>query len=248
MTTGGDHGPTGVGSSGPSDPMRKPTESARPTTGTAVPTEQKGPHTAPTVPSQYTPTAADHPDVLAETAPPATAMRRDGIRWGPIWAGALITLATYLVLQLLFFALGVLNVGLGGGTGAVTTTVVSGVLGLIAFFVGGLVAGVTGLWTGQREGLLQGVTMWALTVAGILAITLIGGGALLGLAADAAARMITTPAPGVDTVAIVGAARNAAGWSALGLGLSVLAAALGGMVGSRMRPQGDRPARPAATR
>jgi hypothetical protein len=191
------------------------------------------------VPSQYTPTAADHPDVLGE-APAAPAVRRDGIRWGPIWAGALITLATYLVLQLLFFALGVLDLGLGGRTGAITTTVVSAVLALVAFFVGGLVAGATGLWTGRKEGLLQGVTMWALTVAGILAITLIGGGALLGSAADAAAQVTGPPTTGTDVAEMVQTARNAAGWSALGLGLSVLAAALGGMVGSRMRPQDDR--------
>lgn len=235
MTTG-DRGPSGVGPTGPGDPRREPGATTRPTTGPAVGPEQAERHSTPTVPPQYTPTAADHPDVLPETPPPSPVGRRDGIRWGPIWAGALITLATYLVLQLLFFALGVL----GAAAGAVTTTIVSAVLALIAFFVGGLVAGATGLWTGRKEGLLQGVTMWALTVAGILAITLVGGGALLGAAADAASGVTTTPPPGVDTVGVVGAARNAAGWSALGLGLSVLAAALGGIAGSRMRPQADR--------
>jgi hypothetical protein len=199
------------------------------------------------VPSQYTPTAADHPDVLPRTAQRSQEAGRDGIRWGPIWAGALITLATYLVLYLLFFAFGVLSLGLGGGAGAVTTTIVSAILGLIAFFVGGLVAGATGMWTGRKEGLLQGVTMWALTVAGLLGITLIGGGALLGALPNLGAGTTTTP-PGVNTVGIVGAVRNAAGWSALGLGLSVLVAALGGLVGSRMRPWEDDRERPAGSR
>jgi hypothetical protein len=218
MTTGGDPGPAGARSTGPSEPTRS--------TG------------APEMPSQYTPTAATHPDVLPEAPPPPPGMRRDIVRWGPIWAGTIIALATYVVLQLFFFAVGVLGPGFGPGPGAGVTTVVSAILALIAFFVGGLVAGATGLWTGRQEGLLQGVTMWALTVVGILAVTLIGGGALLGAAAAAAAQVGDVPPPvGVDATEVLGTARNAAGWSALGLGLSVLAAALGGMIGGRMRPE-----------
>jgi hypothetical protein len=220
MTTGGDPGPAGARATGPSEPTR---------------TTQ-----APTVPPQYAPTAATHPDVLAEAPPAAPGMRRDIVRWGPIWAGAIIALATYVVLQLFFFAVGVLDPGFGRGPGAVVTTVVSAVLALVAFFVGGLVAGATGVWTGRQEGLLQGVAMWALTVVGILAVTVIGGGALLGAAAAAAAQVGEPPPAEVDAMEVLGTARNAAGWSALGLGLSVLTAALGGMVGSRMRPQGTR--------
>ena len=217
MTTGGDRGPAGARGTEPSEP----TPSTR----------------APTMPSQYTPTAATHPDVLPEAPPTPPGMRRDIVRWGPIWAGAIIALATYVVLQLFFFAVGVLGPGFGRGTDPVVTTIVSAILALVAFFVGGLVAGATGLWTGRQEGLLQGVTMWALTVVGILAVTLIGGGALLGAAA-AAATQVGAPAPaGVVAAEVLGTARNAAGWSALGLGLSVLAAAVGGMVGGRMRPE-----------
>jgi hypothetical protein len=220
MTTGGDAGPAGARSPEPSEPTR----STR----------------APTMPSQYTPTAATHPDVLPETPPAPPGMRRDIVRWGPIWAGAIIALATYVVLQLFFFAVGVLGPGFGPGPGAGVTTVVSAILALVAFFVGGLVAGATGLWTGRQEGLLQGVTMWALTVVGILAVTLIGGGALLGAAAAAAEQVGAQAPAGVNAAEVLGTARNAAGWSALGLGLSVLAAALGGMVGGRMRPEMNR--------
>jgi len=253
MTTGGDSGPAGVGPTGAGGAMREPGDPARPITGTTGgsittgptgPTGPTGRHAAPTVPAQYSPSATDHPDVLREVPPPPPALPRDGVRWGPVWAGALITLATYLVLQLLFFALGVLDLGFGGGPGVAATTVVSGVLALVAFFVGGLVAGAAGLWTGRKEGVLQGVTVWALTVVGILAIALVGGGALLGSAADAAVQ-VTGPRPaGTDSVELVRTARTTAGWSALGLGLSLLAAALGGMAGSRARPRDDR----AATR
>jgi hypothetical protein len=225
MTTAGDRGPTGTGPAEQGAPQAtQPTErSAQESTGSTVATERTA-----NIPTQYSPTTADHPDVLPSTAPPLPGLRRDAVRWGPIWAGALITLATYLVLQLFFFAVGVLDFGIAGTRGAITSTVVSAVLGLIAFFVGGLVAGAAGLWTGRKEGLLQGVSMWALTVAGFVALHVVGGGELFGWAA-------TVGSP---------AARAAAGWAALGLGLSVLVAALGGMVGSRMRPQGDRPDMP----
>jgi hypothetical protein len=63
--------------------------------------------------------------------------RRDRVRWGPIWAGVLAVLTVFIVLQLLFFALGWLDLGFNGaaGTGA-TAGIVTGVLALIAFFVG----------------------------------------------------------------------------------------------------------------
>jgi hypothetical protein len=224
MTTPSDSGATRVEPTGP--------------TGPATAAGYGGRHA--TVPSQYSPSATDHPDYYQEAPPPPPGMRRDGIRWGAVWAGAVIALATFIVLQLLFFALGWLDLGFDSRAGGVAATIVSGVIALVAFFVGGLVAGATSLWTGRKEGMLQGVAMWAVTVVGILAITLIGGGALLGSAADAAAQ-VTAPRPAeMDVVELTQAARNAAGWSALGLGLAMLASALGGVMGSRMRPQGDR--------
>ena len=36
----------------------------------------------------------------------------DRVRWGPVWAGAIVALTTYLVLQLLFFAVGWLTLGI----------------------------------------------------------------------------------------------------------------------------------------
>ena len=53
----------------------------------------------------------------AVTLPPATDTRHDRIRWGAVWTGALTTLTIYLALQLLFFALGWLDLGNeGSGT------------------------------------------------------------------------------------------------------------------------------------
>lgn len=170
--------------------------------------------------------------------------RRDRVRWGPIWAGAAVVLTVFVVLQLLFFALGWLDLGFNGANGSgVTAAIVTGVLALIAFFVGGLTAGASTMWRNAGDGMLHGVLVWALSVLGILALALIGGSALLGPLANlassaphAAATAAQNAATTVDPVQALNAARQTAGWTALGLGAAVIAAAIGGVAGSKIWP------------
>ena len=168
--------------------------------------------------------------------------RRDRVRWGPIWAGVLAVLTVFIVLQLLFFALGWLDLGFNGAEGTGTTAgIVTGVLALVAFFVGGLLAGASTMWRGAGDGLLHGVLVWALSVLGILALALIGGSALLGPLAQLASQApdaATQAAQNadIDPVQALNTARQSAGGTALGLGLAVAAAAIGGTVGSKMWP------------
>ena len=85
--------------------------------------------------------------------------RRDSIRWGPIWAGLITALTTFLLLQLLAIGLGLVDIGPSsdGGGGWVP-----GLIGLIAFFTGGAVAGMTSAIRGPGSGLLNGFMVWAL--------------------------------------------------------------------------------------
>lgn len=164
--------------------------------------------------------------------------RRDRIRWGPVWAGALTTLSTYVVLQLLFFALGWLDLGFGGGGNSTVRAVVSGVLGLVAFFLGGAAAGASSLWHRANDGMVNGVVSWAVTVTALLALALIGGGALLGSLADVATQFadLRNAGSGVDIARAAETARDTAGWAALGLGLSMVASAIGGSIGAKLWP------------
>ena len=167
--------------------------------------------------------------------------RRDRVRWGPIWAGAAIVMTVFIVLLLLFFALGWLDLGLNGGDGAgVSARIVTGVLALIAFFVGGLTAGSSTMWRRADDGLLHGVLVWALSVLGILALALVSGSALLGpLASFASQAPDAAPAAqnvDVDRVQALNIARDTAGWTALGLGAAAAAAAIGGVTGSKIWP------------
>ncbi|MHA6793822.1 hypothetical protein ACVGVM_09970 [Pseudonocardia bannensis] len=175
------------------------------------------------------------PDTGASS--PATAWR-DRIRWGPVWAGALVVLPVFVVLQLLFFAVGWLDLGFEGGTSATVQSIVTGVLALIAFFVGGLLAGASTQWRGAEDGVLHGVLVWALSVVGILALAVIGGTSLLGPLADLAGQTAVRPQDvQIDPAQVMSTARDTAGWTALGLGLAAGAAALGGMAGSKIWPR-----------
>jgi hypothetical protein len=165
--------------------------------------------------------------------------RRDRVRWGPIWAGAAVVLTVFIVLQLLFFALGWLDLSLNGRDGSgVAAGSVTGVLALIAFFVGGLTAGASTMWRKAGDGMLHGVLVWALSVLGLLALTLIGGTALLGPLAGVASQTpdAAQAAQNVDAVQALDAARETAGWAALGLGAAAAAAAIGGIAGSKIWP------------
>ncbi|GAA5114859.1 hypothetical protein [Pseudonocardia adelaidensis] len=182
---------------------------------------------------------ASHVDQRGATDRPEEA--RDRVRWGPTWAGASVVLTVFIMLQLLFFALGWLDLSFNGRDGSgVATGIVTGVLALIAFFVGGLTAGASTMWRKIGDGMLHGVLVWALSVLGILALTLIGGTALLGpltsvasQAPDAAAQT----AQNVDPVQALETARDTAGWAALGLGAAAAAAAIGGITGSKIWPR-----------
>jgi hypothetical protein len=165
--------------------------------------------------------------------------RPDRVRWGPIWAGAAVVLTTFIVLQLLFFALGWLDLGFDGGDRAgLTAGIVTGILALIAFLAGGLTAGASMMWRKAGDGMLHGVLVWALSVLGILALALIGGSALLGPLAGFASQApdAAQAVQNVDPAQALNTARDTAGWTALGLGAALAAAAIGGIAGSKIWP------------
>ena len=73
----------------------------------------------------------------------------------------------------------------------------------------------------------------------LLLLTLFGGGALLGSLAGAVtdiAGIQQSDIPDIQAGQAADAARSAASWAVLGLGLSIAAAALGGVLGAKMWP------------
>ena len=175
--------------------------------------------------------------------------RRDSIRWGPIWAGLITALTTFLLLQLLAIGLGLVDVGPGsdGGGGWVPA-----LIGLIAFFAGGAVAGMTSAIRGTGTGLLNGFMVWALGTVLILLLSALGLGQLFGAlgslagqvgpgALSNAANSAQGAAPNISPQEAEQAIRTGAIGAFFGLLFSALASMLGGLLGGRSREPIGRP-------
>ncbi len=173
------------------------------------------------------------------------AERRDGVRWGPVWAGLLTALTTFLLLELGFYALGWLTLDTVDTDPSDSSGIVTGILALVAFFIGGLIAGATALWKGLFSGLLHGFLVWALGVVAFIALTFFGASSLLGSFGDLTSKLGVGPQAIESTTDVSDAeaeeaedtAKDAAGPAFLGLALPLGAAMLGGLIGSKIWPR-----------
>ncbi len=182
------------------------------------------------------PVVEEHPSLEVKTG-----SRRDRVGWGAVWAGTLTTIATFLLLELAFFSLGWLTLNAGDGPGPSTSvTWMTGLAGLLAFLLGGITAAASSRLRGVSDGLLHGVLVWALSVTGILLLTLLGGGALFGAFSNVLGQLsVIQNAIGSGNVQLAGAeaqARNVAQSAVLALGAFITAAAIGGAIGAKMWP------------
>jgi hypothetical protein len=188
---------------------------------------------------QPQPVYQDNDNDVAPVNVAVGAERQDGVRWGPIWAGLLTALTTFLLLELLFYWLGWLD--LAGNSSGLTT----GILALVAFFLGGLVAGATTIWKGLFSGLLHGFLVWALGVVAFIALTFFGGSALLGsfgslsndLGVGPQQVQSTTNVTNSEANQVTNTAKDASGPAFWGLFLPLASSMLGGLIGSKMWPR-----------
>lgn len=206
-----------------------PVQDARPAEDVrAVPREQPAP----------APAAAPHVDVDVTTPAPTG----DQVRWGAVWAGLIVAVSTFLLLEIIFFALGILTVDVGQPGASSSADVVTSILALVSFFLGGLTAAATARWKGIDTGILHGILVWALGLVVFLLIALIGGGALLGSVGRIASQFlslgqINSAVPAVQADQALATARSTASWASLALGLSIISAAIGGVVGAKFWPR-----------
>ena len=108
----------------------------------------------------------------------------DRIRWGPILAGVVTALSSLVILNLLGLAIGLSvydagdpasNFGIGAGIwGAVSA--------IIAFILGGAVAGYAAATGRQGDGMLNGAMVWLVTIPLIVYLLSSGVGSLLSTA------------------------------------------------------------------
>ena len=164
----------------------------------------------------------------------AETIRRDRIRWGPVWAGVVTAVGTYLFLQLALVAVGIVDLS-EGVTGDV---VASAGAALVAFFVGGVTTGATSMWQGADDGVLHGIVMWFAALVALLVLSAFGGGLALG-AFDTSDTFDQFTADDIDVDQANDDAEEAAAKALLGLSLGLVAAAAGGAAGAKMWPKDD---------
>lgn len=161
--------------------------------------------------------------------------RGSRLRGGPVLGGFVIGFATWILLELALFALDL---------GALAARVVpsadsstwwwSGLAAAIGFFVGGLVAGASHPSRGVDDGVLNGIGMWAVTVVSLLVMSAIGAGIGFGVVGDVLA---TSSSLGDADASTISDAQNAAAGALLALTVTLVAAAVGGALGSKMWPR-----------
>jgi amino acid transporter len=176
---------------------------------------------------------------------------RDLIRWGPIVAGLLVTLTTLVVLAALGLAIGLSAFEPGDVGAADTAATIYGIASaIVAFLLGGFVAGRGAARTGHGNGAFQGLMVGVTAIAVTVFLVGIGAGNLLGAAASDL-RAITEVATNfeIDSQQAERAARaayedaEAGAWgTVIGLLVALAAAALGGLFGGNRRQAAARSA------
>jgi hypothetical protein len=131
----------------------------------------------------------------------------DLVRWGPIMAGLFAALATLITLSILGIAIGLStfdanaplsNFGIGAGIwGAISA--------LLAFLVGGWIAGRASALTGHSNGILNGAMVWFVAIPLLLYLLGSGVGSLVRTAGSVAGTAVQAGA-----AAAGGAAQNPA--------------------------------------
>lgn len=164
----------------------------------------------------------------------AQTIRRDRIRWGPVWAGIVTSVGIYIFLLLALIATDIVELGDPVGDDAVA----SGIAALIAFFVGGVTTGATAMWQGVDDGILHGIVMWFAAMVAIIVFSAIGSGLALG-SFDTTDIFGDFTLEDVDIEQANDDAQDAAGSALAALTLGLAAAAAGGAVGAKLWPKDD---------
>ncbi len=162
----------------------------------------------------------------------APAPRLDRIRWSAIWAGLAVALALYLFLQLALVATGIVDLSEATSSDAWWSAGAA----LVAFLVGGIVAGASAVWRDADDGLLHGIVMWAVGLVILIALAAFGGSIALG-SFDTASVFDQFTNADLDAAAASNDAEEAASWAIIGLTSALVASALGATIGSKMWPR-----------
>jgi hypothetical protein len=153
------------------------------------------------------------------------AQRQDLVHWGPVWAGIMGAFGVMIVLGLLGMAIGLSTMTVTGAV-SMASVIWASITTLVAFFVGGWIAGRTSSFRGTRaSALIMGSMVWALGMVFATLMAAIGVGGIAG----AALGIFGLPS-GISPAAISTAQGYALG-ALITIVLAYILAVLGAMVG-----------------
>jgi hypothetical protein len=163
---------------------------------------------------------------------------RDLVRWGPVIAGLFAALATLATLTVLGLAIGLssYNAGDQASSFGIGAGIWGAISALIAFGVGGWLAGRTAATRGTGSGILNGAMVWFVAIPLLLYLLGSGIGALARTAGSVAGTAASVAAPIVGQAAGVAAnnpvpqATVAAGAQGAGQAVQATAQAIAGQV------------------
>ncbi|CAN5836179.1 hypothetical protein BH24CHL6_BH24CHL6_15590 [soil metagenome] len=176
----------------------------------------------------------------------ASAIARDPISWGPIWAGVLTAFGLFFLFSLIALAAGLALVEFNGAPGAgedvpidIIAMIVTGLFVVTAFFAGGFVGSWSSGLVDEGRAILNGFLVWALAIVLLLVFASLGVGQVFGAAGQIFAQQFTPGAlPDVDPQTMVRAFQEAAWQTLFAIVLAMAAAILGALVGTRDEVRG----------
>lgn len=174
--------------------------------------------------------------------PGAFGLYEDRVHWGAVWAGLVTAFTTMIILGLLGVAVGLTaaaggtpGVGAGGlgGFGAATGAAWwAAISGIVAFFLGGWVAGRLAAIYSRRWGTWNGALVFMLALPITMFLAGLGSAGILGAFGQVGTGFGIGTGLGTG-LGTTGTLTSSAWWSLIGLVVALGAAALGGAAGTR---------------
>ncbi|MCL6472617.1 MAG: hypothetical protein K6T91_07365 [Firmicutes bacterium] len=160
---------------------------------------------------------------------PEAARLRDRVRWGPIWAGVILVIAGQILLTSVGVAIILATMPVTSITGLRQASTAIGIWTavslVVSLFIGGYAAGRLMPVDTRGIGMAHGLMVWALMLALVGLVLLIG----LGIAAAVSGAAITTA--GINIGVFARSAASEIGWFTFWTVLALGAAVLGGYLG-----------------
>jgi hypothetical protein len=155
------------------------------------------------------------------------------LRWGPIWAGLFTALGIFFLLSLGAIALGIQTASGTQGQEdlGITAVVVTSAIELLSFFIGGFVSSWSAALADPGQSMLNGFLVWALWLVAGIVLAAVGLGSVVGAMAELLGE-VAVSAPDAEPDQLVTVLRESAWDTLLALGLTAVAATLGGVVGA----------------